>query len=72
MKLNEDVARAIKTIERDISDRSGLGDVWDSIDELTKEEIRAAWGFAITQAINSAIGKMDLSEVWREYSKPRP
>jgi hypothetical protein len=32
---------AVKAIENDLSDRSGIG--WDSIDEETKEEIREKW-----------------------------
>ena len=42
--INEAIAtRIVKLIASDISDRSGLGDMWGSIDDETRAEIISEW-----------------------------
>lgn len=36
-------AWAVKAIEMDLSDRSGLGDEWGEIDRATRDEICRVW-----------------------------
>lgn len=55
--MNEATVRAIvavQKIEADLSDRRGLGQEWDQIDEDIKEEIRAKWQSIILSAIHGA------------------
>ena len=43
MEYNKIAIEIIDDIIGDISMRSGLGDVWDQIDEGTKQEIKKEW-----------------------------
>lgn len=42
----------VAAIIRDISNRSGLGDAWDEIDDETQDEIRKAWAEVIFEIAN--------------------
>lgn len=44
MDFSEEV---VEKIVSDLADRSGLGNEWDAIDELTKSEIKSKWRFII-------------------------
>jgi hypothetical protein len=43
--------KAAKKIIADLSDRDGLGNEWDNIDEETQREILATWTYIIREAM---------------------
>lgn len=49
--MDDETAEIITgNIIEDLRDRSGLGDVWDSLDEETKKEIAETWSQIIKGA----------------------
>ncbi len=54
MKTGAVMVRAVKRIVADISDRSGLGNEWDAIDNDTKKEIKAAWAKIIEEEFEAS------------------
>ena len=52
IKVNAEVAKKIvHLIIGDLRGRSGLGDVWDEIDDQTKNEIRQEWQVLVARII---------------------
>lgn len=50
--LEHKVVKIARAIEADITDRSGLGDEWRSIDENTRREIRLEWARIIMEILS--------------------
>lgn len=62
MKTHQQIAEdVVSAIERDIEDRRGLKQEWDSISEAVKEEIRMAWRFEVHKGLNACIGYLNVS-----------
>lgn len=49
--MRERAAKAVDSIIEDLSDRAGLGNEWDQIDEDVQERIRAKWKAIIRRAL---------------------
>jgi hypothetical protein len=55
--LTSPAQRAVNEIVRDLRDRQGLGDQWDSIDTRILSQIRAKWRKIINEALRQAEAK---------------
>lgn len=50
--LSKAAKKIIKLIEQDITDRSGIGNEWETIDDECKKEIRDEWQQIIVDEIS--------------------
>ena len=51
--MSEQAKKAVRAIIRDLSDRRGLRQEWDLIDEDIRREIRAEWAALIDKAFKT-------------------
>lgn len=56
MDANQAATIAVQQIVADLSDRRGLRQAWESIDDDIRDEIREGWVATIARAIESAGG----------------
>ena len=53
--LSKTAKRIIKRIEQDITDRCGIGNEWEAIDDESKKEIRDEWQQIIVDEIRKFV-----------------
>jgi len=53
--LSKTAKKIIKRIEQDITDRCGIGNEWEAIDDESKKEIRDEWQQIIVDEIRKFV-----------------
>lgn len=53
--MSDKAERIVRAIVRDITDRRGLRQEWEQIDEKTRKEIRATWAAIVRKELATEV-----------------